>query len=184
MIRRVLSIAMATLTVVLLAASSSIVVSGQVLAYQDGYVFFTTGDGFRVAHGVAIRDAKTGASTTIHPAPRIWARATFDPSGAVTELDLSRTALPPEGSFADVARFAVAASSPIPNPGSDCLRGHAGARCVGCVDRAVLRKTGARHVYRAGASKHALYVEHLHHDRCERLERSSDSDGSCRCAPL
>lgn len=116
MMRRALSIVVATLTVVLLAASSSIVVSGQVLAYQDGYVFFTTGDGFRVAHDVVIHDAKTGAATTIHPAPRIWARATFDPSGTVTELDLSRTALPPEGSFADVARFAVVASSPVPNP--------------------------------------------------------------------
>lgn len=58
MMRRALSIVMAALTVVLLAASSSIVVSGQLLAYQDGYVFFTTGDGFRVAHDVVIHDAK------------------------------------------------------------------------------------------------------------------------------
>ena len=34
----------------------------------------------------------------------------------MTELDLSRAPLPAEGSFADVARFAVALSSPIPNP--------------------------------------------------------------------
>jgi hypothetical protein len=105
------------LAVVLLAASAgNIVVSGQLLAYQDGYVFFTTGDGFHVAQDIVIRDAKTGGPTALHPAPRIWARATFDTTGRVTELDLSRAPLAPQGSFADVARFAVALSSPVPNP--------------------------------------------------------------------
>jgi hypothetical protein len=119
MMRRVLP-GVVALAVVLLAASSSIVVSGQLLAYQDGFVFFTTGDGFRVAHDVVLRDAKTGNATAMHPAPRIWARATFDSTGTVTELDLSRAPLPPEGSFADVAHFAVALSTPVPNP--DLLR--------------------------------------------------------------
>jgi hypothetical protein len=114
------SIALAALALALIAASSSVVVSGQLLAYQDGYVFFTTGDGFRVAPGVTIRDAKTGLGTSLQPAPRIWARATFDSTGTVTELDLSRDPLPPEGSFADVSHFAVAISSPVPNP--DLLR--------------------------------------------------------------
>lgn len=99
-----------------IAASPALVVSGQLLAYQDGFVFFTTGDGFRLAPGVAIRDAAGTGSTSIVPAPRIWARAHFDGNGTVTELDLSRSPLPPEGSFADVARFAVALSSPVPNP--------------------------------------------------------------------
>jgi hypothetical protein len=116
MTQRILSLAVVTLTIVLLAAGSSVVVSGQLLAYQDGFVFFTTGDGFHVAPNITIRDAKTGGATTIKPAPRIWARATFDPSGTVTELDLSRAPLPPQGSFDDVARFAVALSSPVPNP--------------------------------------------------------------------
>lgn len=116
MTRRCFSLAALALTVVLIAASSSVVVSGQLLAYQDGFVFFTTGDGFRVAHDLVIRDAKTGGATAIAPAPRIWARATFDPTGTVTELDLSRNPLPPQGSFADVTRFAVALSSPVPNP--------------------------------------------------------------------
>lgn len=116
MTQRILSLAALALTVVLLAASSSVVVSGQLLAYQDGFVFFTSGDGFHVAPNIVIRDAKTGGATTIKPAPRIWARATFDPSGTVTELDLSRSPLPPQGSFADVAHFAVALSSPVPNP--------------------------------------------------------------------
>jgi len=114
--RGALSIAVAALALILLAAASSVVVSGQLLAYQDGYVFFTTGDGFRVARDIVIRDAKTGGPTAIHPAPRVWARATFDSTGTVTELDLSRTPLPPEGSFADVSHFAVALSTPVPNP--------------------------------------------------------------------
>jgi len=116
MIRRLLRSSAILLALVLIAASSSVVVSGQLLAYQDGFVFFTTGDGFRVAQDVVIRDAKTGAGTTIKPVPRIWARATFDANGTVTELDLSRTPLPPQGSFADVQRFAVAISTPAPNP--------------------------------------------------------------------
>jgi len=114
--RGVASLAAVVLALGLLAASSPVVVSGQLLAYQDGYVFFTTGDGFRVAHDIVIHDAKTGAPTTLAPAPRIWARATFDATGTVTELDLSRDPLPPQGSFADVARFAVAISTPAPNP--------------------------------------------------------------------
>lgn len=114
--RAVATLAALSLAIVLLAAGSPVVVSGQLLAYQDGYVFFTTGDGFHVAHDVVIHDAKTGTATAIKPLPRVWARATFDASGTITELDLSRDPLPPQGSFADVARFAVAISSPVPNP--------------------------------------------------------------------
>jgi hypothetical protein len=113
---RIGPLAAVALALALIAASSPVVVSGQLLAYQDGYVFFTTGDGFRVAHDVVIHDAKTGAATTLAPAPRIWARATFDASGTVTELDLSRDPLPPQGSFADVTHFAVTLSTPAPNP--------------------------------------------------------------------
>jgi hypothetical protein len=108
--------AAAALSVTLLAAGAPVVVSGQLLAYQDGYVFFTTGDGFHVAPNVVLRDARTNGAATIQPAPRIWARATFDATGTVTELDLSRTPLPPEGSFAEVSRFAVALSTPYPDP--------------------------------------------------------------------
>ena len=114
--RRLSVVAVAALAILLIAASSTVVVTGQLLAYQDGYVFFTTGDGFHVAPNVAIRDASAKGPTTIVPAPRVFARATFDASGTVTELDLSRKPLPQEGDFADVARFAVTLSSPVPNP--------------------------------------------------------------------
>jgi hypothetical protein len=115
-IMRLAPLELLTLAVLFLGAGSTIVVSGQLLAYQDGFVFFTTGDGFRVAPDIVLRDAKTGGATTIRPAPRIWARATFNAAGTVTELDLSRSPLPPQGSFDDVARFAVALSPPAPNP--------------------------------------------------------------------
>lgn len=98
------------------AAAGSIHVTGQILAYQDGYVFFSTGDGFRVAPNVVIADAKTGGTTAATPAPRMYARAVFDASGTVTELDLSRRALPAEMDYAQVRKFAVALSTPAPNP--------------------------------------------------------------------
>jgi hypothetical protein len=113
---RIAPVAAIAAIVFLLAAGPAVVVSGQLLAYQGGFVFFTTGDGFRVAPDVVLRDAKTGAATTLVPAPRLWARATFDVTGTVTELDLSKAPLPAQGSFADVAHFAVAASTPAPNP--------------------------------------------------------------------
>ncbi len=114
--RLVAPLMLLSLAILFVGAGSTIVVSGQLLAYQDGFVFFTTGDGFRVAPDIVLRDAQTGGATTIRPAPRIWARATFNAAGTVTELDLSRSPLPPQGSFADVARFAVALSTPAPNP--------------------------------------------------------------------
>ncbi len=97
-------------------APAPIQVTGQLLAYQDGYVFFTTGDGFRVAPGITIENARTGKPSAQIPGPRLWARATFDPAGEVTAMAISRSPLPPEGNFADVEHFAVALSSPVPNP--------------------------------------------------------------------
>lgn len=114
--RAIASLGVLALCVTLVAADAPVVATGQLLAYQDGYVFFTTGDAFHVAPNIVIHDAKTGGPTTIVPAPRVFARATFDATGTVTELDLSRRPLPPQGDLSDVARFAVALSPPIPNP--------------------------------------------------------------------
>jgi hypothetical protein len=100
----------------LIAATGTIVATGQLLAYQDGYAFFTTGDAFHVVPGVVIHDAATGGNTDIVPGPRVYVRATFDANGNVTELDLSRRPLKQEGSLADVTKFAVALSPPIENP--------------------------------------------------------------------
>ena len=72
----------------------------ELLSYQDGFVFFTTGDGFRVSPNVIVHDAASGAPSQLKPRPRLWARAVFDADGNVTELDLSRTLLPPEDDYA------------------------------------------------------------------------------------
>lgn len=91
------------------------VVTVQILDYQNGYVFFTTGDGFRVAPAVAVVDYKTGKPAG-PPAPRDYARVSFDPSGTVLKIELSRLKLAPEGDLAAIRKFAVALSTPVPNP--------------------------------------------------------------------
>jgi hypothetical protein len=98
------------------ARAQTITLNGEILACQGGFVFFTTGDGFRVSPSVVLKSAKTGGATTLKPGPQIWARATFDATGTVIELDLSRSPLSPVGDFSLVQRFAVALSSPVPNP--------------------------------------------------------------------
>ena len=94
---------------------AAIAMTGQLLAFQNGFVFFTTGDGFRVSPGVKILDYKTQQPTADKPRARTYARAIFDDTGTVTELDLSHDALP-FSAPPDVRKFAVAASTPVPNP--------------------------------------------------------------------
>jgi hypothetical protein len=101
---------------VAIAADAPIRVTGQLLDYERGYVFFTTGDGFRVSSNVQIRDYSSSVPLPLTPAPRDWARATFDASGTVVELDLSKKRVPAEGDFSMVRRFAVAISPTLPNP--------------------------------------------------------------------
>jgi hypothetical protein len=101
---------------ILLAAAAPVTVAGQLLAYQDGYVFFTTGDGFRLAPDVAIIDEQTKQPAKRAPKPRDYARAVFNDAGQVVELDLSNAPYP-VGPLPDAAQaFAVTASSPYPNP--------------------------------------------------------------------
>ncbi len=103
-------------TALLGAAAAPVTITGQLLAYQGGYVFFTTGDAFRVAPNVAILDDATKQPTPLKPLPRIYARATFDDRGTITELDLTKSALP-VGPLPDAVRqFAVQLSPAIANP--------------------------------------------------------------------
>jgi hypothetical protein len=91
--------------------------SGQILDLRAGFVFFTTGDGFRLEPTYRITDAVTGGTTTLPAITGTYARASFDPqSGRVTELALSRTPLPQNASYDDVRHFAVALSTPYANP--------------------------------------------------------------------
>jgi hypothetical protein len=102
--------------ILIAAAAAPVAITGQLLAYQDGFVFFTTGDGFRVAPNVTILDEQTKQPAKNLPAPRDYARAVFNDAGQVVEIDLS-TKPYPVGPLPDAAQaFAVTASSPYPNP--------------------------------------------------------------------
>lgn len=97
------------------AQAPAVVVTAQILDYQNGYVFFTTGDGFRVSPTVAIVDYKT-AKPAGPPQPREYARVTFDQTGTVLKIELSTSKVAPEGDLSALRRFAVALSTPAPNP--------------------------------------------------------------------
>ncbi len=104
--------------------------SGQLLDNRAGFVFFTTGDGFRLDPNVKIDDAKTGGPTSLAPSTRTYARATLDSaSGQVVELSLATRKLPDEARYEDIKRFAIALSTPAPNPdlrgGGEGLNGKA-----------------------------------------------------------
>jgi hypothetical protein len=91
--------------------------AGRLLDLQQGFVFFSSGDGFRLAPNARIVDAKTGGPTTIKPAPRVYARATFDKtSKQVVELALSRNPIAGGTQLADVQGFAQQASPTTANP--------------------------------------------------------------------
>ena len=90
--------------------------SGQLLDYRKGYVFFTTGDGFRVANNLKVDDPD-GKATALQPATLLYARAAFDTgNGAVVELALSKSPLPQEAKYEQIKGFAVALSTANPNP--------------------------------------------------------------------
>lgn len=98
------------------AAAAPVTITGQILAYQDGYVFFTTGDGFRLAPKVDILNEQTHKPAPTAPKARDFARAVFDAQGRVVEIDLSSVPYP-IGPLPEAAQaFAVAASTPAPNP--------------------------------------------------------------------
>lgn len=84
--------------------------SGQLLDYRKGFVFFTTGDGFRAASNLKVDDAD-GKATPLQPVTRVYARAAFDTgNGSVVELALSKTPLPNEAKYEQIKGFAVALS--------------------------------------------------------------------------
>lgn len=90
------------------AANGGTVVTAQVLDYEKGYLFFTTGDGFKVAPDVVVLNAPV--------TPPRYARVTFDSTGTVTRIEVSSKKLPAEGDLASLHRYAIALSPPQPNP--------------------------------------------------------------------
>lgn len=91
--------------------------TGQLLDMRRGYVFFTTGDAFKIAQDARIVDYATGQPTTLTPATRIYAKATLDPAnGTIVELALSKKKLASDASYGAVKQYAVAKSTPVPAP--------------------------------------------------------------------
>jgi hypothetical protein len=90
------------------AAATGPVVTAQILDYEKGYLFFTTGDGYKVAPDVVVVNG---------PAmPPRYARVTFDANGVVTKIEVSPRKLPSEGDLASLHKYAVALSPQVPNP--------------------------------------------------------------------
>ncbi|MDP9019112.1 MAG: hypothetical protein M3N19_12430 [Candidatus Eremiobacteraeota bacterium] len=90
--------------------------SGQILDYQHGFLFFTTGDGYRVSPTLRILDAKSNAATDRLPVTRLYARATFDATGQVVEIALSLKPLVSEATYDQVKQFAVSQTTKQTSP--------------------------------------------------------------------
>ncbi len=91
--------------------------SGQLLDLRGGFVFFTTGDGFRLAPAVSYTDFATGGPTKLVPKTGIYASAGFNPvTGEVVTIALSRHPIAPQAAYEDIERFAIVATTPQPNP--------------------------------------------------------------------
>jgi len=95
---------LAALALPTLAQSALVQFTGQLLDVRGGYVYFTSGDAFKIAPAPKLADYDTGGPTTLTPGPRVFARAVFDPATkSVIELDLSRKRLAEDASYATVA---------------------------------------------------------------------------------
>jgi hypothetical protein len=79
--------------------------TGQLLDVRNGYVYFTTGDAFKLADAPRIADFDTGKPTTLQPRAKLYARAVLDPATKqVVELDLTTRRLPNDAQYAQVAQ--------------------------------------------------------------------------------
>jgi hypothetical protein len=95
-----------------------LMVTGQVIDIEQGFIVFTTGDALRLADKAAFLDAATGAPMATTPAPGIYALATIDTaSGTVTSVRFSRSPIAQGTPVAEVPRRYVVQTSPTqPNP--------------------------------------------------------------------
>lgn len=82
---------------------------GQLLDVRDGYVYFTTGDAFKVSASLKLTDYETGGATTLTPRPRLFARAILDPSTKeVVELDLTTHRLKADAEYSAAVKQSIA----------------------------------------------------------------------------
>jgi hypothetical protein len=79
--------------------------TGQLLDVRNGYVYFTSGDAFKLADAPRIADYDTGKPTTLQPRAKLFARAVVDPATkTVVELDITTRRLPSDATYANVAQ--------------------------------------------------------------------------------
>jgi hypothetical protein len=114
MMRRIAAALAAALVVALalptLAQPTQLVrFTGQLLDVRNGYVYFTSGDAFKLAPAPLVADYDTGKPTTLVPRAKLFARAILDPATkAVVELDLTTRRLPADAAYAPEVQAAVA----------------------------------------------------------------------------
>lgn len=83
--------------------------TGQLLDVRNGYVYFSSGDAFKLSPSYKVADYDTGASTTLQPAPKIFARAVLDPATKeVVELDVTTRRLPSDSAYSTDVQQAIA----------------------------------------------------------------------------
>jgi hypothetical protein len=91
--------------------------TGQLLDVRNGYVYFTTGDAFKLAPAPKLADYDTGKPTTLQPRAKIFARAVLDPATKqVVELDLTTRRLPPDVAYAQVQQYAATGTATVRAP--------------------------------------------------------------------
>ena len=96
---------LATLAIPSLAQGELVRFTGQLLDVRNGYVYFTTGDAFKLAPSPRIADYDTGKPTALQPRAKLFARAVLDPATKqVVELDLTARHLPNDASYAAAAQ--------------------------------------------------------------------------------
>jgi hypothetical protein len=99
------------------AAPALLQFTGQLLDDRNGYIFFTTGDAFKLGDAPRIVDYTTGQPTTLQPAPKLFAQATLDPAThQVVQLALTQKRLPTSTSYESMKQYAVVKSTPLPAP--------------------------------------------------------------------
>jgi hypothetical protein len=90
-----------------------LMVTGQVIDIERGFIVFTTGDALRVSDKATFLDAASGSPVATMPAPGIYALATIDTvSGTITSVRFSRTPIAQGTPVAEVPRRYIVQISP------------------------------------------------------------------------
>jgi hypothetical protein len=107
-----------------LAQSGLVRFTGQLLDVRNGFVYFSTGDAFKLAPDVKLLDFDTGKPTALQPHAKLYARAILDPATKlVTELDVTAHKVPFQTVFAPDVTAAAANGASVPAP--ELTGGHA-----------------------------------------------------------